>query len=822
MPSVEDEEEKVIDGLDKEKEELGEGAKTPEKVKTQEGPQTNNSVPKMSKMSSKIEPPTFVSQTKSYATYKKDLKMWSRITSIEKKLQAEVVVYSLDGHPSGIKEKIQVGIGSKLEDNEEGIEELMKFLDGIYLQDEMSEAWMKYKSFQKVERGKNQEVLAFISDFDREYNLAKAAGCVYSDTILAFRLLEAAKLSENDEKFILTAVDFEEGKKGNLTDQMKASLKKFQGRALVSSDSKNEIKFDSALVNKMKDVLVAQGWQRPEKSRKRSNSNPEGLKKNSPNYKGRKNPLGEDGKALRCFNCHSEYHLSPKCDKKKKVQIDDKEDGAMLVTEIENMLMQEGKANETLLTICSDKLSPISSSTSIDQNPVQENPVISSRSLSSASTSSFDENSEELVMVTEKEEQLCLLVEEAKERGVIDSACSRTVAGISWVKNFINKLEEADRKGVKIEKGGAMFQFGGGEKRRSAMKISLPCMIGDLKVTLITEVVDAKIPLLVGTNSLEKSKAILDFGRSVAALFGQEVKMFKVGSGHFCIELLREGMSTHINGEENREKMISQVFLNQECELSFKQLQKLHHVFGHTKVDRLEKLIKAAGKGTEQTKKSLEKIKSTCEACIKMAKTKPKPKVALPRANKFGDVVTVDLKEYDRQDKARRYICYLVDMFSRLTVAKFIPSKEPDQIVGAIMEKWIGVGYGAIGTLHSDLGGENCNEIIEDAAANMDIKLTTTASYSPHQNGLNERNHATVDYMMKKMLESDSRMSPETALFWSLNAKNSLDNCFGFSPYQLVFSANPKSWTLGFRECYKESSLCGQHKCFTSSKAGVY
>ena len=31
-----------------------------------------------------------------------------------------------------------------------------------------------------------------------------------------------------------------------------------------------------------------------------------------------------------------------------------------------------------------------------------------------------------------------------------------------------------------------------------------------------------------------------------------------------------------------------------------------------------------------------------------MAKTKPKPKVSLPRANKFGDVVTVDLKEYDR------------------------------------------------------------------------------------------------------------------------------------------------------------------------------
>ena len=70
------------------------------------------------------------------------------------------------------------------------------------------------KSLQSVERGQSQEVLSFISDFDQEYSLAKAAGCVYSDTILDFRLLKGANLSENDEKFILMAVDFEEGKKG--------------------------------------------------------------------------------------------------------------------------------------------------------------------------------------------------------------------------------------------------------------------------------------------------------------------------------------------------------------------------------------------------------------------------------------------------------------------------------------------------------------------------------------------------------------------------------------------------------------------------------
>ena len=47
---------------------------------------------KMSRKSTNVEHPALVSQEKSYEMYKKDLKMWLRITNIKKKLQAEVVV----------------------------------------------------------------------------------------------------------------------------------------------------------------------------------------------------------------------------------------------------------------------------------------------------------------------------------------------------------------------------------------------------------------------------------------------------------------------------------------------------------------------------------------------------------------------------------------------------------------------------------------------------------------------------------------------------------------------------------------------------------
>ena len=42
------------------------------------------------------------------------------------------------------------------------------------------------------------------------------------------------------------------------------------------------------------------------------------------------------------------------------------------------------------------------------------------------------------------------------------------------------------------------------------------------------------------------------------------------------------------------------------------------------------------------------------------------------------------------------------------------------------------------------------------------------------------------------MLESDKYLSPETAILWAFNAKNSLENQFGYSPFQLHISKNPR------------------------------
>ena len=45
----------------------------------------------------KIEPPTFISETKSFETYKKDLERWALLTEVKPELQALLVVHYLDG-----------------------------------------------------------------------------------------------------------------------------------------------------------------------------------------------------------------------------------------------------------------------------------------------------------------------------------------------------------------------------------------------------------------------------------------------------------------------------------------------------------------------------------------------------------------------------------------------------------------------------------------------------------------------------------------------------------------------------------------------------
>ena len=57
-------------------------------------------------MAKVLDPSPFISEKKSFDTYKKDLEKWGLLTTIEKKKQALMVLHYLDGHLSRIKDKV--------------------------------------------------------------------------------------------------------------------------------------------------------------------------------------------------------------------------------------------------------------------------------------------------------------------------------------------------------------------------------------------------------------------------------------------------------------------------------------------------------------------------------------------------------------------------------------------------------------------------------------------------------------------------------------------------------------------------------------------
>ena len=115
-------------------------------------------------MSEKFKPPEFIDSPSEYPEYRKKLLRWTRITSEKKPQQAEVVLYHMEDHASGMQSKIDTALGEEVVNKEDGMDKLIKYLDGIYAVDEMADALTKYKEFTRLTKKKSQSVTEFIAE----------------------------------------------------------------------------------------------------------------------------------------------------------------------------------------------------------------------------------------------------------------------------------------------------------------------------------------------------------------------------------------------------------------------------------------------------------------------------------------------------------------------------------------------------------------------------------------------------------------------------------------------------------------------------------
>ena len=217
--------------------------------------------------------------------------------------------------------------------------------------------------------------------------------------------------------------------------------------------------------------------------------------------------------------------------------------------------------------------------------------------------------------------------------------------------------------------------------------VIFPCFLAGKNVRIKTEVVEADFPLLLGNSMLKRAGAVLFLREEKALIMNTNVKMRETNSGHFClkIELPKEGVdfakidlpqdSVGEAKSKDIDKYVTDCLLTSEGALTYKDVEKLHNMFGHVSIRRLKDLIKNSKKWTTKVKNYLEDIEDKSRSCKLHRKAKPSQNVSLPRASNFNEIVTLDLK--DCKEGIYRYILYIVDMFSRLTVGALISDKNP-------------------------------------------------------------------------------------------------------------------------------------------------
>ena len=187
-----------------------------------------------------------------------------------------------------------------------------------------------------------------------------------------------------------------------------------------------------------------------------------------------------------------------------------------------------------------------------------------------------------------------------------------------------------------------------------------------------------------------------------------------------------------------------------------KEVNKVHRYFGHKSGRRVWELFAKADKLKGKKPEVLEVIEN-CKVCSQMRKSPPRPKVGLPVANKFNEVVGMDLKVVDKNKG--EYILWIVDLFSKLIKGKFIKNKNPSTVIEGIIETWIigggtGPGHPTRG-FWTDNGGEFLNNDMVNFAAAMDIEIKMTSAEAPWQNGVVERHHASADIIVEKLMKEN-------------------------------------------------------------------
>ena len=130
-----------------------------------------------------------------------------------------------------------------------------------------------------------------------------------------------------------------------------------------------------------------------------------------------------------------------------------------------------------------------------------------------------DFESVQKIWMTQETNNNEIFVTEMLCSAVIDTTCSKTVAGKEWFDNYTKMPDGISLNKIDLFQLHNSFKFGDSQKTLSEKRGIIPAKIGDTECKIEAEIVNTKIPLLLIKSSLKRANIVID-------LQNDKVKMF--------------------------------------------------------------------------------------------------------------------------------------------------------------------------------------------------------------------------------------------------------------------------------------------------------
>ena len=144
-------------------------------------------------MASRKTAPTFKEDI-TYKTWKNKLSMWTLVTNVPKKEQAIVVLLeALEGNQKAEKTASNL---TATQLNVDGLKVLLDKLDIAFQAETTDDAYSAYTEFNNYKKGHSTSMNDYILEFENLYHKILEYDMKLPDTVLAFKLLDGAGLSE--------------------------------------------------------------------------------------------------------------------------------------------------------------------------------------------------------------------------------------------------------------------------------------------------------------------------------------------------------------------------------------------------------------------------------------------------------------------------------------------------------------------------------------------------------------------------------------------------------------------------------------------------